>query len=489
MSSASRRVRKIESVLLLLRLVVVEDERADVVEHVAAAGDDVDEHRRRHLHARAERLGLGDDDVLEALLAPADEALGRLLLLDLLELLGIVAGLREGLGVLDLVLGREHDDVAVGVVAGAARAARDLVEFARAETAHAGAVVLRQLGDEHGADRHVDADAQGVGAADDAQQPLLGERLDEAPIARQHAGVVHADARAHEARQGFAEVRREAEVAEGRGDLVALLAGRDVDARERLRAFHGGGLAEVHDVDRHLPVLQQFLHDLVGGLLLVAEVQRHGPLGPGDERGGAARAAREVVLDRGRIAERGRHQQELRARQQQQRDLPGPAAIAIAVVVELIHDHLVDVGVLALAEREVREDLGSAAHDGGVSVHRAVARDHADVLGAEGLDEREELLAHERLDRGRVVGASAAADRDGVRREGHERLARAGRCREDHVVSGRELHRGLVLRRVERDALPRRPFEEGVVEGVGIVTGRARGLKQRRHLPQSAARA
>ena len=37
-------------------------------------------------------------------------------------------------------------------------------------------VVLGQRGEQHGADRHVDADAEGVGAADDLQQAGLGQR-------------------------------------------------------------------------------------------------------------------------------------------------------------------------------------------------------------------------------------------------------------------------------------------------------------------------
>ena len=38
----------------------------------------------------------------------------------------------------------------------------------------------------------------------------------------------------------------------GLGDRVALPAGRDVDAGQRLRPFEGGGLGRVHDVDRRL---------------------------------------------------------------------------------------------------------------------------------------------------------------------------------------------------------------------------------------------
>ena len=41
---------------------------------------------------------------------------------------------------------------------------------------------------------HVDADAERVGAADDLEQALLGELLDEQAVLRQQPGVVDADA-------------------------------------------------------------------------------------------------------------------------------------------------------------------------------------------------------------------------------------------------------------------------------------------------------
>ena len=99
-------------------------ERTPACEHVAAAADHVDQHRRGDLHLRAQRLGLGVDDLGEGVLAPRDEALRRLLAGDLLALLDVIARLAQRLGVLDLVLGTERDDVAVRVVAGGARPAR-----------------------------------------------------------------------------------------------------------------------------------------------------------------------------------------------------------------------------------------------------------------------------------------------------------------------------------------------------------------------------
>ena len=146
------------------------------------------------------------------------------------QLLGVVTGLGDELGVLDLVLGRLSDDGACRVEARATGAPGDLVELAGGQLPHPGAVVLGERREQHGADRHVDADAESVGAADHAQQPALSELLDEAAVLGQHARVVHADTRADEARQRLAEHGREAEVTDRVGDLVALLAGDDLDA-------------------------------------------------------------------------------------------------------------------------------------------------------------------------------------------------------------------------------------------------------------------
>src|SRR5690606_28288813 len=102
-------------------------------------------------------------------------------------------------GVLDDVLGGLADDEALGVESGAAGAAGDLVELPGAQAAGAAAVVFGQAREDDGSDGDVDADAEGVGAADDGQQALLGESFDQAPVFGEHARVVDADAGPHEA--------------------------------------------------------------------------------------------------------------------------------------------------------------------------------------------------------------------------------------------------------------------------------------------------
>ena len=83
----------------------------------------------------------------------------------------------------------------------------------------------------HGADGDIDADAEGVGAADDLQQAFLGELLDEDPVAREQAGVMHADPVAEPALQVLAERAGEARAGEGLLVVVrALLPARILSA-------------------------------------------------------------------------------------------------------------------------------------------------------------------------------------------------------------------------------------------------------------------
>ena len=135
-------------------------------------------------HAGRQLLRRLLDEVLEGLLVPADEALRRLLLLHAALLLRVVAGLEHRLVVLDLVLGGERHHHALGVKPGPPRPAHDLVELARTQAAHLGAVELGELREHHGVDGHVDADTERVGAADDRQKPLLGEALHEQTVTR-----------------------------------------------------------------------------------------------------------------------------------------------------------------------------------------------------------------------------------------------------------------------------------------------------------------
>ncbi len=155
--------------------------------------------------ARLERLGLRLIRRSKVCLFQVTKPSGGLFLFDLTELFGVAARFGHKRGILDLVLGCLGDHHALGIEARAAGATGDLMELAGAQTAHLVAVELGERGEHHGVDGYVDADAERIGAADDGQKALLCQALDQQAIARQHTGVVHADAAAKQALEGLAE--------------------------------------------------------------------------------------------------------------------------------------------------------------------------------------------------------------------------------------------------------------------------------------------
>ena len=269
-------------VLLVAGVVVAAQQVAHVGEGVAAARDDVEQHAVAHAEAAGQGFRGLIDELVERLLRPRHLALRRGLEAELLHLRLVLPGAAAQLEVLDFVVRRLHDDGALGVVARAAGAAGDLVELAGLEDALARAVVLDQAGHQHRADGHVDAHAEGVGAADDLEQARLRQALDQAAVLRQHARVVDADALAHELRQDAAEGRGEAEVTDLGADALLLLRTEQFEPRQRLRPFDGLALGEMHDVDRSLSVLEQLAEGVVDRGVHVVEVQRDRAGGAGD---------------------------------------------------------------------------------------------------------------------------------------------------------------------------------------------------------------
>ena len=83
------------------------------------------------------------------------------------------------------MLGRLRPDVAAVVEPLAAGAAGNLVKVARGEDGGLLAVELAEAREQHRADRHVDAGAERVGAADHLQQPHLRQLLDQHTVLRQ----------------------------------------------------------------------------------------------------------------------------------------------------------------------------------------------------------------------------------------------------------------------------------------------------------------
>jgi len=133
------------------------------------------------------------------------------------------------------------------------------VEVARAEDGGLPAVELAEPREQDRADGHVDADAEGVGSADDLQQALLRELLDEHSVLRQQAGVMQADA----VPQPLADLRavraRETEIGDGVSDGRLLVPRADLEASEVLGAAGRVGLREVDDVRRRLAFFGELL--------------------------------------------------------------------------------------------------------------------------------------------------------------------------------------------------------------------------------------
>ena len=242
---------------------------------VAALLDHANHHGVCDAKARLERFGLRLDQALKGLLVPGDKALGGLLLFNLAELLGVVARLGHKLGILDLMLGCLGDDHALGVKARATGATGDLVELTGAQATHLVAVELGERGEDHGVDGHVDADAERIGAANDGQQALLRQALDQQAIARQHTGVVHADATSKQALEDLAKSRGEARAFGGFLNSLALLLAGDAKIGERLRRRKGGILAKVHDVERGLATAHGELDRALEGGRHIVVAQRN----------------------------------------------------------------------------------------------------------------------------------------------------------------------------------------------------------------------
>ena len=284
-------------------LVVVPHQSRECGDRVAGAGDDIEDHRVVDPHPGLEGLGLGGDELVEGRLGPHDLPGGRLDLLDPLDLHRVVTGFGQAAGVLDQVLGGLHDHFTAGVVAGPSGPPGDLVELPGLEDPLAGPVELGELGEEHGPDRHVDADAEGVGAADDLEQAGLRELFHDAAISGEHPGVVNADSPAQQPSQRATETGGKAHTGQPLGDSGLLLLAEQLQGVEGAGVLSGRGLAGVDNVDR-CPVGRDDLAQGVGQWLQAPRV------GEGDRSLGrrhlcdlAAGAPGEVVGDAAHVAQ------------------------------------------------------------------------------------------------------------------------------------------------------------------------------------------
>ena len=288
---------------------------------------------------RREFFGLRFNEVVEGLLAPIHEALGRFLLFDTAQLLLVAAGLHHGFVVLDFMLGCLGKHAAFAIEARTARATGDLMELARTKTAHFIAVEFRELRENHSMDGHVDAHAQRVGTTNHRQKALLGELFDKQAIARQHARMVHAHTETEQALERFAERGGKRRALHGLLDRLALRLGGNAVARKRARRGKRGVLGEMHQIHGALASTQSELDRGLDWRFHIFIGKRHGARGV---HHAAHRIARLALQRRGNfvnIAKRGAHQQKLCFRKREQRHLPCPATVEIAEIVELVGRH------------------------------------------------------------------------------------------------------------------------------------------------------
>ena len=182
----------------------------------------------------------------------------------------------------------------------------------------------------------------------------------------------------------------------------------------------------------------------------------------------------EVVDEPGDVAQRGRHQDELRLRQLEQRHLPGPAPVGVGVEVELVHHDLSRRRRPCDSERRAMlARISAVAQMIGACSLTAASPVSMPTLSAPNTSHSAKNFSLTRgLDRGGVERAVPAGQRRRVRAHRHQRLPGTGRRREDDVAAGDQLDERLLLRRVEREALLlERPVGEHLDEEVRVEDG------------------
>ena len=210
--------------------------------------------------------------------------------------------------------------------------------------------------------------------------------------------------------QAGPEPLAEGEALDGCGDRGFLLLGGEVDREQIGREVDCSVLGVGDDVDRGFVVADESAQSVRQRLCRVFVVEWDRPGRRGDHGGVASGRLRHGPSDVCGVTQGGGHEDELGLRHLEQRHLPGPPAGGVGDIVEFVHDDHSGVEHSAFAQRLVGQNLCRGADDGSICVDRGVAGDHSDVLRAEGVDEGEELLTHERLERGRVVGPDPSGE-------------------------------------------------------------------------------
>ena len=127
---------------------------------------------------------------------------------------------------------------------------------------------------------------------------------------------------------------------------------------------------------------------------------------------------------------------------------------------ELVHGDAANIGIFALTQCVVGKDLCRAADDGRLGVDMRIAGNHAYVIAAEHLHQVEELFADQGLDGGRVIAALALRHAHKEHAQRDERFTRSGRCAQNDVIAGSQIHEGFFLVIPQLNAAVARPFKE-----------------------------
>jgi len=184
------------------------------------------------------------------------------------------------------------------------------MKIARAENAGFLPVELAEPREQHSSDRHIDANAESVRAANDPKQSLLRQLLDQHTVFRKQSGVMQSDALSKPLFDVGAVGTRELEPFEFVRDRRLLLAGTNVEAREILGALCGVELREVNHVNRTATVVDEVLHRLGQRQFRVGIVERHRSIDRGHGDGRLAVQPGQFRFEERGVAERRRHQQE-----------------------------------------------------------------------------------------------------------------------------------------------------------------------------------
>ena len=131
--------------------------------------------------------------------------------------------------------------------------------------------------------------------------------------------------------------------------------------------------------------------------------------------------------------------------------MPGNAAFVVRVIVELIHDHIINLGFGSFSQSEIREYLRRTADNGRRCIDGGIPRDHADVFRPEGATKRKEFFVRQCFDRNRVIRNPLLTPGLVMQRQRHQRFSRARGGIENDIVSCKQLQNGFFLVIVEID--------------------------------------